>query len=97
MTSSSMFSLSRKTPMFNIFKKKSLASLLSLFVVLVDDLRKLATDKLAEAAKKEAEAAKLMASVEEFEVEAEEALAAADKIEELIGGSAVLTACAEKL
>lgn len=83
--------------MFSIFKKKSLASLLAMFIVLVADLRKLADDKLAAAAQDEAKARDLMAKVEAAEVEAEEALAAADKIEEMIGGSAVLEAAADKL
>lgn len=105
--------------MLSMFKKKSLASLLSNFVKLVEDLRKLAENKLIEAQKNEAkakqvmevanseamrikaqatvEASNLMAEVEAAEVEAEEALAAADKIEEMIGGSAVLEAAAEQL
>lgn len=105
--------------MLSMFKKKSLATLLASFVELVEDLRKLAEDKLAEAQTNEAksqkiidaareeakailnkataEASNLMAEVEAAEVEAEEALAAADKIEEMIGGSAVLEAAAEKL
>ena len=83
--------------MLSIFKKKSLASLLAMFIVLVTDLRKLADDKLAEAKKNEDKARALMAQVEAAEVEAEEAMIAADKIEEMIGGSAVLEAAAEKL
>lgn len=105
--------------MLSMFKKKSLASLLANFIKLVEDLRKLAEDKLIEAQKNEAkskqvieaaqaeakaiiakataEASNLMADVEAAEVEAEEALAAADKIEEMIGGSAVLEAAAEQL
>lgn len=83
--------------MLTTFKKKSLATLLASFVSLVKDLRQLAEDRLAEAARKEAEAAKLMAAVEEAEVEAEESLAAADSIEAMIGGSVVLEAAAEKL
>lgn len=83
--------------MLNIFKKKSLAVLLASFVSLVGELRKLADERVAEAKLKEAEARRLMAEVEEAETEAEEALNAADKIEDLIGGSAVLSACAEQL
>ncbi len=83
--------------MLNIFKKKSLATLLAAFVSLVGELRKLAAERVAEAESKEAAAKVLMAEVEAAEVEAEEALQAADKIEELIGGSVVLSACAEKL
>lgn len=105
--------------MLSMFKKKSLASLLANFIKLVEDLRKLAEDKLIEAQKNEAkskqvieaaqaeakailakattEASNLMADVEAAEIEAEEALAAADKIEEMIGGSAVLEAAAEQL
>jgi len=87
--------------MLPIFKKKSLATLLASFVSLVADLRKLAEEKLAEAKRNEAKANteinKLFQATEEAEIEAEEALAAADKIEELIGGSAVLEACVEKL
>lgn len=105
--------------MLSMFKKKSLASLLANFIKLVEDLRKLAEDKLIEAQKNEpkskqvieaaqaeakailakatTEASNLMADVEAAEIEAEEALAAADKIEEMIGGSAVLEAAAEQL
>ena len=83
--------------MLKIFKKKSLATLLAAFVVLVDELRKLASERLDEATTKHLQAQALKAEAEAAEVEAEEALGAADKIEELIGGSAVLEACAEQL
>lgn len=83
--------------MLSIFKKKSLATLLATFTKLIEDLRKLAEDKLAEAQKDEAKARELMNKVEAAEVEAEEALAAADKIEEMIGGSVVLEAAVEQL
>lgn len=83
--------------MFSFFKKKTLTGLMASFITLADNLRTLADERLAEAAKNEAKARELMAQVEADEVEAEEALAAADRIEELVGGSAVLEAAAEKL
>ncbi len=83
--------------MLNIFKKKSLAVLLASFVTLVNDLRELADERVAAAKRKDAEARKLMAEADEASAEAEEALNAADKIEELVGGSAVLSACVEQL
>lgn len=84
--------------MFSIFKKKkSLATLMALFIVMVDELRQLASDKLKEAKEAEDKARTLLADAEAAEDEAEEALAAADRIEELVGGSVILEAAAEKL
>lgn len=71
--------------MLSIFKKNTVASILSEFHKAVSQLQDLADKRLREAADKHAKVHDLMVEIEEAEEEAQQAVEAAENIGSLIG------------